>query len=136
MRKTTVRDGRPDCDGKRSRRLRHPLRTMLLRATGYGPGLVANGDNEAWSLYGAQRSQLVATGRKWEGAENGSLKRKPLPRVATRCLSRSMVRRGSTVRARQRASASYLLKRPFETQLEAAQSSSIALAQGIGWLEI
>jgi hypothetical protein len=35
-----------------------------------------------------QRSQLVATGRKWEGAENGSDKRKPLPWVATRCLSR------------------------------------------------
>ena len=36
-------------------------------------------DNEGWSLYGAQRSQLVATGGKWEGAENGSDKRKPLP---------------------------------------------------------
>src|SRR5919108_1526793 len=24
-------------------------------------------DNEGWSLYGAQRSQLVATGGKWEG---------------------------------------------------------------------
>jgi hypothetical protein len=33
-------------------------------------------DNEGWSLYGAQRSQLVATGGKWEGAENGSDKRK------------------------------------------------------------
>jgi hypothetical protein len=52
----------------------------------------ASTDNEAWSLYGAQRSQLVATGRKWEGAENGSDKRKPLPWVATRCLRRSMVR--------------------------------------------
>jgi hypothetical protein len=49
-------------------------------------------DNEVWSLYGAQRSQLVATGRKWEGAENRSHKRKPLRWVATRCLSRSMVR--------------------------------------------
>jgi len=44
-------------------------------------GRVANADNESWSLYGAQRSQLVATGRKWEGAENGSDKRKPLPWV-------------------------------------------------------
>jgi len=25
-----------------------------------------------WSIYGAQRAQLVATGRKWEGAENRS----------------------------------------------------------------
>ena len=38
---------------------------------------VANADDEAWSLYGAQRSQLVTTGRKWEGAENGSDNRKP-----------------------------------------------------------
>jgi hypothetical protein len=53
----------------------------------------ASTDNEAWSLYGAQRSQLVATGRKWEGAE--------------------MVRRGSTVRVRQRASLFSLLFRPF-----------------------
>jgi hypothetical protein len=54
-------------------------------------------DNERWSLYGAQRSQLVATGGKWEGAENGSDKRKPLPSVATSCLSRSMVSRASAV---------------------------------------
>jgi hypothetical protein len=49
-------------------------------------------DNEGWSLYGAERSQLVATGGKWEGAENGSGKRKPLPSVATSCLSCFMVR--------------------------------------------
>jgi hypothetical protein len=30
----------------------------------------------------------VATGGKWEGAENGSDTRKPLPWVATGCLSR------------------------------------------------
>jgi hypothetical protein len=46
---------------------------------------------------------MEPSGRKWEGAENGSDKRKPLPSVATGCLSRSMVRRGSTVRVRQRA---------------------------------
>ncbi|MBN2839635.1 MAG: hypothetical protein JXP37_01580, partial [Coriobacteriia bacterium] len=66
-------------------------------------GNVAKVDNSGWSLYGAQRSQPVATGSKRDGAENGSLKRKPLPSVATSCPTRSMVRRGSTVRVRQRA---------------------------------
>ena len=48
--------------------------------------------NKGWSLYGAQRSQPVATGGKWDGRKNGSNRRKPLPRVATGCLRRSMVR--------------------------------------------
>src|SRR6266545_8356711 len=64
---------------------------------------VATADNGVWSLYGAQRLQPVATGGKWENAENGSDRRKPLRWVAASCLSRSMVRRGSTVRVRQRA---------------------------------
>jgi ureidoacrylate peracid hydrolase len=38
---------------------------------------VAISENERWSLYGAQRSQLVATGGKSDGADNGSNKRKP-----------------------------------------------------------
>jgi hypothetical protein len=46
----------------------------------------------------------VATGGKWEHSENGSNKPKPLPRVATSCRSERMVRRGSKVRVRQRAS--------------------------------
>src|SRR5436190_22956677 len=49
-------------------------------------------------------SRAVATGGKWVGPENGSDKRKPLPWVATSCESERMVRRGSTVRVRQRAS--------------------------------
>jgi hypothetical protein len=52
--------------------------------------------NEEWSIYGAQRLQPVAIGGKWDARESGSDKRKPLPWVATSCLSRSMVRRGST----------------------------------------
>ena len=40
----------------------------------------------------AQRSQPVATGGKWDGRKNGSIRRKPLPRVATGCLRRSMAR--------------------------------------------
>jgi hypothetical protein len=65
---------------------------------------VANADNESWSLYGAQRSQLVATGRKWEGAENGSRQAKA---VAVGCdpLPESFHgKEGSTVRVRQKAS--------------------------------
>ncbi len=70
---------------------------------------VALADYKGWSLCGAPWLQPVATGSKRDGAENGSLKRKPLPSVATSCLSRSMVRRGSTVRVRQRASRFLLL---------------------------
>jgi hypothetical protein len=66
--------------------------------------LVVQPGNEGWSLYGAQRLQPVATSGKCDAAGNGSDKRKPLPWVATDCLRRSMVRRGSTVRVRQRAS--------------------------------
>ena len=91
-------------------RSRNSTRSKSLERTTPGHDLSARGnvakvDNSGWSLYGAQRSQPVATGSKRDGAENGSLKRKPLPSVATSCLSRSMVRRGSTVRVRQRASA-------------------------------
>src|SRR6266536_5854761 len=52
---------------------------------------VANVDNRRWSLYGAQRLQPVAIGGKCDAPQNGSDKRKPLPWVATSCLSRSMV---------------------------------------------
>jgi hypothetical protein len=45
----------------------------------------------------------MATAGKWETAGNGSDRRKPLPCVATACRRDSMVRRGSTVRVRQRA---------------------------------
>src|SRR6266540_842345 len=48
-------------------------------------------------------SPAVATGGKWDGREDGSNKRKPLPWVATSCRDPKMVRRGSTVRVRQRA---------------------------------
>jgi hypothetical protein len=64
---------------------------------------VAKDDNRGWSLYGVQRPQPVATGSKSHGRANRGRKAKPLPSVATSCLSRSMVRRGSTVRVRQSA---------------------------------
>ena len=64
---------------------------------------VAKRDNSGWSVYGAHRSQQVATGGKWGDTEHGSGKRNPLPWVATGCRADHMVRRGSTVRVRQRA---------------------------------
>jgi hypothetical protein len=69
-------------------------------------------DAKAWSIYGAERSQPVATGGKWDCPENGSNKPKPLPWVATSCRAPKMVRRGSTVRVRQRA-----LQKPRKTRL-------------------
>jgi len=45
---------------------------------------VANSDNKLWSLYGAQRSQPVATGGKCDGSKNREIKPKPLPWVATK----------------------------------------------------
>src|SRR6266511_3542925 len=62
-----------------------------------------DGVPEVWSVYGAERSQPVATGGRWDDLESGSDTRKPLPWVATSCPDPKMVRRGSTVRVRQRA---------------------------------
>jgi catechol 2,3-dioxygenase-like lactoylglutathione lyase family enzyme len=62
-----------------------------------------DGAPEVWSVYGAERSQPVATGGRWDDLESGSDTRKPLPWVATSCPDPKMVRRGSTVRVRQRA---------------------------------
>jgi hypothetical protein len=42
-------------------------------------------DANVWSIYGAEQAQAVASGRKWNGRENGSNKPKPLPWVATGC---------------------------------------------------
>jgi uncharacterized protein DUF1275 len=64
---------------------------------------VAAADNEGWSIYGAQRSQPMATGGKWDAAKNREITPRLLPWVATGCRGRQMVRRGSTVRVRQRA---------------------------------
>ena len=60
-------------------------------------------DDSGWSIYGAERSQPVATGGNWEGLRSGSNKPKPLPPVATSCRSGRMIRRGSPVRVRKRA---------------------------------
>src|SRR5205823_5061284 len=65
---------------------------------------VAKADNEGWSLYGARWLQPVATTGKSRGPVNRKSKPNPLPPAATGCLRTSMVRRGSTVRVRQRAS--------------------------------
>src|SRR5581483_11136851 len=66
-------------------------------------------DNGSWSTCGAERAQTVATGGKSLSPENGSNKPKPLPSVAVSCVHKYMVRRGSTVRVRQRASLFSLL---------------------------
>ena len=65
--------------------------------------VVRAGHLKRWSLYGAQRSQPVAIGRKCDSRENGSDSRKPLPWVATSFRGPKMVRRGSPVRVRKRA---------------------------------
>ena len=66
-----------------------------------------------WSVYGAKRTQPLATGGKGRRLEKASNKPKPLPSVATSCRGDRMVRRGSTVRVRQRASLFSLLARRF-----------------------
>ena len=63
----------------------------------------ANSPRKGWSTYGAQRAQPVAISGKSAGSRNGENERKPLPWVATGCRDPKMVRRGSTVRVRQRA---------------------------------
>ena len=64
---------------------------------------VAKLGNEGWSLYGAPWLQPVAVNGKPAERRSGENKPNPLRSVATGCLRRSMVRRGSTVRVRQRA---------------------------------
>jgi hypothetical protein len=56
-----------------------------------------------WSVYGAQQAQPVASTGKSAGRRNRGIKPNLLPWVATGCRGRQMVRRGSTVRVRQRA---------------------------------
>jgi hypothetical protein len=84
---------------------------------------VANVDNRRWSLYGAPWLQPVATGRKSDRLKNSRNKRKPLPWTATRCVRSSMVRRGSTVRVRQRAPAKAPHTRAFTSSICCTSSS-------------
>jgi len=62
-----------------------------------------------WSIYGAERTQPATVGHKSESFENGSNKPNPLRSIADSCAHNEMVRRVSTVRVRQRASAFSLL---------------------------
>ena len=59
--------------------------------------------SRVWSLYGAPWLQPVAIAGKSAAPRNRKNKRNPLRLAATGGLRRSMVRRGSTVRVRQRA---------------------------------
>src|SRR6266540_2786034 len=42
-----------------------------------------DGAPEVWSVYGAERSQPVATGGRWDDLESGSDTRKPMVRSST-----------------------------------------------------
>jgi hypothetical protein len=64
---------------------------------------VVLGGNTGWSVYGAPWLQPVATSGKLDPRRSRKDRRKPLPCFATGCRKERMVRRGSTVRVRQRA---------------------------------
>jgi hypothetical protein len=89
----------------------------LLNRGGVQPQIseeyVASTDYKGWSPYGAPWLQTVAISRKSVGLETGENKRKPLPTVATGCGLERMVRRGSTVRVRQRTPRKGLLMQVF-----------------------
>jgi hypothetical protein len=55
------------------------------------------GESATWSIYEAHRSQPVAIGGRSEGVRNRSIRRKPLPWVATGCREERMGRRRSIV---------------------------------------
>ena len=88
-------DGLSPSEGSaRARKAGLLLSRSLARSTpcgGYG------------ALYGAPWVQAVATSLKPLLPKNREVKPKPLPWVGTRCRSEHMVKRGSTVRVRQRA---------------------------------
>jgi hypothetical protein len=78
-------------------------RRALVRSRRQRQGRRRTHRKRGWSLYGAPWSQPVANGGKCSHARNRENKRKPSRWIATGCVRRSMVRRGSTVRVRQRA---------------------------------
>jgi hypothetical protein len=82
------------------RRAQHSTRTLGGRPNPFNH---RRSRPRGWSIYGAQRAQLVATGGKWNTPENRS--NKPIRNrwQPTATVSERMVRRGSTVRVRQRA---------------------------------
>ncbi len=71
-----------------------------------------------WNSYGTEGAQPVANVRAAQGAKEGLISDKPLPPAATGCRLDRMVRRGSPVRVRKRASrksctAAFSAARPF-----------------------
>jgi hypothetical protein len=66
---------------------------------------------KGWSIYGAQRAQPVATGRKWEGPENGS--NKPIGKrwQPTATVSERMVKSTFATACHQLPKIPYLLER-------------------------
>jgi hypothetical protein len=85
-----------------------------------------------WSTCGDERAQLVATVRKPARLHNTESPCKLLLLVATSCGGERMVRRGSTVRVRQRAS-QRASKCPTRTPRNAGMSSRYREALGLLW---
>ena len=84
---------------RRRRNLRDRRRGRRQRLASEA-GATAGFWRRVWSVYGAQRSQPVATGGKWASRGDGSNTRKALPWVATSCRDPKMVRRGSSIVSR------------------------------------
>ncbi len=82
------------------RTFKHSIRERDVRRNRPGVRDSARGDGAFMEPRGCNR---LATGRKSNGLKNRRNTRKPLPCVATSCHLERMVRRGSTVRVRQRA---------------------------------
>src|SRR5919198_6697325 len=76
---------------RRRRNLRDRRRGRRQRLASEA-GATAGFWRRVWSVYGAQRSQPVATGGKWASRGDGSNTRKALPWVATSCRDPKMVR--------------------------------------------
>jgi hypothetical protein len=79
------------------------LTARWSRSACVAPSVVWISDS-GWSIYGAKRSQPVATGGNCTATENGSNKPKSLPRVATSCRRTLMVRVHPSKKGRGRLS--------------------------------
>ena len=99
-----MRDACPTVRARcRRPRWRAPQLTSRLRSVARVVNRESPLGSGRWSVYGAQQAQPVASTGKPAGRRNRRNKPNLLPWVAIGCRGRQMVRRGSTVRVRQRA---------------------------------
>src|SRR5437870_3990774 len=77
---------------------------FVTQAAAGEASIVTRANARSWSIYGAERGQPAANGRKPIRPDNGSNKPSRSRRRRTATVQDLMVRRGSTVRVRQRAS--------------------------------